>query len=189
MRFSKVSFVVPVLSLGLVAPVVATGQDFGRERYRYENRRYEDQRYENRSFERLRELAHVLDQRAQHAANEAIQSAHHGGRAEDRFLDDITHFARQAADFHRRMDRYRESPWDVPGEIDHLTDDARRVDRQVRRAHVFEHTWDDWRAAIDVLQQMRRTAAVGQGWDRGRDHGYDRGDDHDHGDDRFYRRY
>ena len=56
MRFSKTSFIVPVLSLGLIAPAAAIAQDFGREQYRFE-----DRRYEGRSFERLRELAHVLD--------------------------------------------------------------------------------------------------------------------------------
>lgn len=184
MRFSNMSFVVPVLSLGLVAPAAAIAQDFGRDQYRYE-----DRRYEGRSFESMRELAHVLDQRAQHAANEAIRSAHHGERSENRLLDDIAHFAQRAAEFHRRMDRYRESPWDVPNEIDHLTDDARRVNRQLRRAHVFEHTWDDWSAAVDVLHQMRRTATVSQSWDRGRNRGFDHDDDHDHGGDRVYRRY
>jgi hypothetical protein len=184
MRFSKTSFIVPALSLGLIAPATAVAQNFGREQYRFE-----DRRYEGRSFERMRELAHVLDQRAQHAANEATRSAHHGGRFENRFLDDITHFARRAAEFHRRMDRYRESPWDVQNEIDHLTDDARRVNRQLRGAHVFDHTWDDWSAAVDVLQQMRRTVTMSRRWDRDRDRGFDHGDDHDHGGDGVYRRY
>jgi hypothetical protein len=169
MRLSRMSIIVSVLTIGLAAPAVSVAQDFGRQQYRYEGRTYE----------RLRELAHVLDQRAQHAANQAVLSAPRRGRSQQRFLNDITHFAQQAADFHRRMDRYRESPWDVPNEIDHLTDDARRVNREIRNGRVFEHTWDDWNAALDVLGQMQRTAAVAEG----RDRGYDRDRD------RSYRRY
>ena len=169
MRFSRMSLIVPVLSIGLVAPAMAAAQDLGRQQYRYEGRTYE----------RMRELAHVLDQRAQHAANEASLSARRGGRAQRRFLNDITHFAQQAANFERRMDRYRESPWDVSSEVNQLTNDARRVNREIRNARVFEPTWNDWNAAIDVLGQMQRTALVAQGRDR--DNGRDR--------DRSYRRY
>jgi hypothetical protein len=160
------SIIVPVLSIGLAAPALAEAQGFGRQQ----------NRYEGRTYERMRELAHVLDQRAQHAANQASLSAHRGGRSEQRVLNDITLFAQQAADFHRRMDRYRESPWDVPNEIDHLTVDARRVNREIRRARVFEPAWDDWSATIDVLGQMQRTAVVaqGRGYDRDRDRSYRR---------------
>ena len=173
MRFSRMSIIVPVLSIGLAAPALAVAQDFGRPQFGRQQ-----YRYEGRTYERMRELAHVLDQRAQHAANEAALTARRG-RSQQRFLNDITHFAQQAADFHRRIDRYRESPWDVPNEINHLTDDASRVNREIRSARVFERTWDDWNAAIDVLGQMQRTAVVAQR----RDRNYDRDRD------RSYRRY
>jgi hypothetical protein len=170
------SLVVPMLSVGLGVPAIAVAHDDDRQQYRFEERAYE----------RMRGLAHALDDRARHAARQAIGGAHHGGRAERRFLDDITHFARRAADFHRRMDRYRQAPWDVPREVDHLTDDARQVGRRIRSAHAFEHTWDDWAAVIDVLVQMQRTVVVEHGRDRYRDHYGDR-----HGNpygDRGYRR-
>jgi hypothetical protein len=173
MRSSKMSLIVAVLSVGLAVPAIAGPHDGdGRQG-----------RYDERTYERMRELAHVLDERAQHAAHQAIGSAHHGGRAERRFLSDITHFSRQAADFHRRMDRYRESPWDVPGEINHLTDDARRVNRQIRSAHLFEHTWDDWAGVLDVLNRMQQSSVA----DRGHDRYGDRVGDRDG--DRGYRRY
>lgn len=156
MRLPKMSLIVPVLSVvALAAPAIAGAHD-DRQQYRFEERTYE----------RMRQLAHVLDERAQHAANQAIGSAYHGSRAERRLVNDITHFARQAADFHRRMDRYRDAPWDVPGEINHLTDDARQVDRRIRNAHVFEHTWDDWAKVVDVLAQMQRSAVAEHGRDR-----------------------
>jgi hypothetical protein len=167
------SIIVPALSAGIVVPTIARAHDGDRQQGRFEERTYEN----------MRRLAHALDEQARHAANQAIDGAHHGGRAERRFLNDVRHVARQAADFHRRMDRYREAPWDVPREIDHLTEDARRVNRQIRGAHVFEHTWDDWARVIDVLSQMRRTAAAGHG----RDHYGDRVGDHDG--DRYGDRY
>src|SRR5262245_595688 len=101
MRLPRISLIAPVLSIGLAVPVMAAAHD-------------DDQQYrlEERTYDRMRALAHVLDEQAQHAADQAIESAHHGGRAERRFVNDITHFARQAAEFHRRMDRYRDAPWD-----------------------------------------------------------------------------
>lgn len=156
MRFSRIALIAPVLSVGLAASAIAGPHDGDRRQDRYDERTYQS----------MRQLAHVLDERAQHAANQAIGSEHHGTRAEQRFLNDITHFARQAAGFHRRMDRYRDAAWDVPGEVDHLRDDARRVNRQIRNAHVFEHTWDDWAAVLDVLDRMQRSAVAGRNHDR-----------------------
>jgi hypothetical protein len=134
------------VGMGLFFPTAARAHD-----------RHERQDHlEGRVYDRIRELAHVLDERAQHAAEQAADTAHHGGRDERRFLDTVFHFARQAADFHRRMDRYRASPWDVPDEVDHLARDAHQVNRRIHDAHVFEHTWDDWDAVLDVLDQMQR---------------------------------
>jgi hypothetical protein len=147
MRFPKMlPVIVAVVGMGPFAPALAGA---------HESHRRQD-RLEGRDYDRMRELAHRLDELAQHAADQAVEGAHHGGRGERRFLNAITHFARQAADFHERMDRYRESPWDVPGEVDHLIRDARRVNGQIHNAHVFEHTWDDWDAVVDVLVRMQR---------------------------------
>ena len=147
MRFPKMlPAILAFVGMGLFAPTLARAHDdHGRQ-----------DRLEGRTYDRMRELAHLLDEWAQHAADQAAEAAHHGGRSERRFLNAVTHFARQAADFYGRMDRYRESPWDVPGEVDHLIQDARRVNGRIHDAHVFEHTWDDWDAVVDVLAQMQR---------------------------------
>lgn len=141
------------------------GSGHGQARFDDDGHWSRDARLEGRTYDRVRQLAHQLDERAHHAADQAIDSAHHGDRREERFVDAVAHFAEQAADFHRRMDRYRESPWDVPNEVAHLIDDARRVNGRIHDAHVFEHTWDDWDAAVDVLNEMQR--AVGSGRYRG----------------------
>ena len=147
MRFpTMLPAIMAFVATGLFTPTVARAHDsHGRQ-----------DRLDGRTYDRMRELAHRLDEQAQHAADQAVEGAHHGGRSERRFLNTITHFARQAADFHERMDRYRESPWDVPGEVDHLIQDARRVNGRIHDAHVFEHTWDDWDNVVDVLDQMQR---------------------------------
>ena len=150
MIFSKMMPVmVTVVSMGLFGPGLAGA---------HESHRKQD-RLEGRAYAKMRELAHTLDKKAQHAADQAIEGAHHGDGSERRFVDAVTHFARQTGDFHERMDHYRESPWDVPDEIDHLIKDARRVSSQIRKAHVFEHTWDDWDEVVDVLAQMQRVLA------------------------------
>ena len=181
MRSLKTSLIVPVLSAGLLVPVAAAAHDDVRQ---------QQGRFDDRTYERMRRLAHELDERAQHAVHQAMDGAHHGDNRERRFINDVRHFARQAADFHRRMDRYRESPWDVPREIDHLTDDARRVERQLRNAHVFEHTWGDWAEVVDVLVQMQRSSTVDHGRVRYGDHGDGYGNRNgDRSSDRVSRRY
>ena len=149
MHFPKIlPAMMACVGTALLVPTVARAHD-----------RHERQDHlEGRVYDRMRQLAHVVDERAQHAADQAADTAHHGGRDERRFLDTVFHFARQTADFHKRMDRYRESPWDVPDEVDHLIRDARQVNRRIHDAHVFEHTWDDWDAVLDVLGQMQRVS-------------------------------
>jgi hypothetical protein len=160
------------LVLGAIAcatPTLAQGQHdsdenpYQRGRYEVQHDRWEsrwdrDRQYRltGRRYERMRALAHRLGEQAKHAADQAVDGSHHDDRSEGRFLNAITHFAEQAEDFHERMDRYQESPWDVPREIDHLLEDARRVNRLIHDAHAFEHTWDDWDEVIDLLVQIQR---------------------------------
>lgn len=143
--------IMSVVGLVLFAPTLADAQ-YGHER---------QDRLGGRTYDSVRELAHRLDERAHHAADQAAEGAHHGARNESRFLDAVTHFARRAADLHERLDRYRESPCDVPSEVNHLVRDARTVNGRIHKAHVFEHTWDDWDAVVDVLDQMQRLVGGG----------------------------
>ena len=133
-----------------------------------------------RRYETMRSLAHDLGERAERAANQARREARHRGRSGRQFLDDIDHFARRANDFHERMDRYRDSPWDVRDEVAHLNRDAQEVNRRIRNARVFERTYDDWEAVLGVLNRMDHLLA---GYDldgpRGR-HGNGRDADRDY---------
>jgi hypothetical protein len=126
-----------------------------------DTRRYgtKDHPFEGERYQTMRALAHYLDERAQHAASQSIDDAHRGRKDERKFVDAVTHFADQARDFHRRMDNYQKDPWDVPDEVEQLNDDAHKVSDRIRRARVFEHTWQDWDGVLDVLQQMNRVIA------------------------------
>src|SRR6266511_2212178 len=129
MRFPKMRpVIVAVVSVGLFIPAVADAH----ERHRI---------LDGRMYDRMRELAHGLDEQPKHAG-----------------------------DVHKRMDRYGESPWDVPDEVDHLIRDARRVNSQIHSTHVLEHTWDDWDAVVDVLGRMQRVLVSEDHRDRYSDH-------------------
>ena len=128
---------------------VGTGFHYGTKEHPFEGERYQT----------MRALALSLDERAQHAASQSIDDAHQGRKDERKFVDAVTRFAEQARDFHRRMDNYQDDPWDVPDEVEHLNDDAHNVSDRIRKARVFEHTWQDWDGVLDVLRQMNRVIA------------------------------
>jgi hypothetical protein len=139
-------------SLSLVGTALASAHDV-RVQFQFGTREH---RFEGRRLETMRALAHYLDERAHHVAEQAIGPSHRSTYSERAVLTSITHFAGRAGDFHSRMDRYEEEPWEVPAEVSHLNDDARTVNARMRRARVFEHTWDDWDAVLDVLDRMNR---------------------------------
>src|ERR1043165_9434445 len=71
---------------------------------------------EGRRYETMRALPHDLDERAECAAEAASGNARRGDRADRRFADSVIRFSKQARSFHERMDRFVDSPWDVPNE-------------------------------------------------------------------------
>ncbi|HEX9689441.1 MAG TPA: hypothetical protein VGB47_10290 [Thermoanaerobaculia bacterium] len=111
----------------------------------------------NASYERMRQYAHELDERAEHAnaQAQARQAGYRGFRRDTKFLKSIDHFADRARAFHQRMDTYRTRPWNVDEEIQHLIRDARNVQSRLRRARfVDRHTVADWDKAVRLLNQM-----------------------------------
>lgn len=175
-----------VLPLGMPVPAgadVAVKMQYGTQQ----------RPFERRQFQTMRALAHHLDERAQHAAEQATEEAGRGYG--QRYLNSVTEFAQRAHDFHTRMDNYREQPWEVPREVQQLNDQARIVSNRLRRNHTFRATWNDWDGALDVLALMNRVMAGENvsvppahrmGWsDHDRDYGpwrhgnWDGNDDHD----------
>lgn len=122
---------------------------------------------EGRSFERMRQYAHQLDELAQHAREQAHaqQGGYRGFRRDTKFLRSIDHFADRTDRFHERMDTYREQPWAVDDEIDHLLRDARNVQYRLRRARfVDEHTVEDWNNVVSLLNRMAAEYRTGIGY-------------------------
>jgi hypothetical protein len=111
----------------------------------------------NVSYERMRQYAHELDERAEHAnaQAQARQAGYRSFRRDTKFLKSIDHFADRARAFHQRMDTYRTRPWNIDEEIGHLIRDARNVQSRLRRARfVDRHTIADWDETVRLLNQM-----------------------------------
>jgi hypothetical protein len=105
----------------------------------------------------MRQYAHELDERAQHAnaQAQARQAGYRSFRRDTKFLKSIDHFADRTRLFHQRMDTYRTRPWNVDDEIVILIRDARSVQYRLRRARfVNRRTVADWNQAVQLLNQM-----------------------------------
>lgn len=109
------------------------------------------------SDQRMRQYARELDERAQHA-NEQAQNDQRGQyRRDTKFLKSVSHFAKRTGAFRDRMDEYRTRPWNVDEELRHLLRDARNVQERLRRARFADsHTRQDWDRVVALLDRMSR---------------------------------
>ena len=116
-----------------------------------------DRPLEGQRYETLRALANRLGETARGALEGAADEARRGASSseEDRLLPSIRSFARGADDFHRMVDGYRTTPFDVPAGLQSLTTRARQLSDRIRAARALENTYDDWDAILDVLERMR----------------------------------
>jgi hypothetical protein len=86
------------------------------------------------------------------------------GRYPDRghqFLGELRHFAAQSRDLQSRADAGKVDPQSIGPLVDHLLDEARQADRQMRDAHVFTEVWDDSARAIAILRRMASKVRTG----------------------------
>ncbi len=104
-------------------------------------------------LQQFRELAHQLDTSASRTLAAAERSAPNNDRARS-ILADLRHFAEQARNLHDRSDANAVAPRDVRGIIDHLLEDARLADSNMRNARAFSDAWDEWSRTIDTLNRM-----------------------------------
>jgi hypothetical protein len=104
-------------------------------------------------LQQFRELAHQLDTSARQTLTAAERNAPNNDRARS-ILADLRHFAEQARSLHDRSDANDVAPREIGGIIDHLLEDARLADRNMRDARAFSDTWDEWARTIDVLNRM-----------------------------------
>jgi hypothetical protein len=104
-------------------------------------------------LQQFRELARQLDTSARQTLAAAERSAPNNDRARS-ILADLRHFAEQARNVHDRSDANEVSPREIGGIIDHLLEDARLADRNMRDARAFSDAWDEWSRTIDTLNRM-----------------------------------
>jgi hypothetical protein len=108
-------------------------------------------------YQRMRQMAHDLDERARHAADQAEHEGNWFYRHDRDFRRSIANFAREASQFHARMDEYRTAPWQVDEELRSLLRDARRVQRRLQGPRsAEEHTVADWNQTVRLLNGMIR---------------------------------
>lgn len=105
-------------------------------------------------YQTMRLLARYLDTTAQGALEGAVDDARHGPSLDASFLFSIRAFARSADDFHRAIDEYEASPFEIPAQVDALTVRAAELDERIRAAHTLESTYDEWEGIRDVLARM-----------------------------------
>jgi len=104
-------------------------------------------------LQQFRELAHQLDTSAGRTLAAAEGSAPNNDRARS-ILADLRHFAEQARSLHDRSDTNEVAPRELGGIIDHLLEDARLADRNMRDARAFSNAWNEWSRTIDTLNRM-----------------------------------
>ena len=104
-------------------------------------------------LQQFRELAHQLDTSAGQTLTAAERNAPNNDRARS-ILADLRHFAEQARSLHDRSDANDVAPREIGGIVDHLREDARLADRNMRDARAFSDAWDEWSRTIDVLNRM-----------------------------------
>jgi len=109
-----------------------------------------------RQFEKMRALAHYLDEASQDASSNAADRISGRSRTTRDLLASLDSFSQRAADFHERMDTYNDNPWDLPTEVMALDRSARRVNDSIRRSRRYDDVAGDWNNVLDVLNRMKQ---------------------------------
>ncbi len=115
-------------------------------------------RVSNAGYQRMRQFARELDERAAEANRQAQadQAGYRGVRRDTKFLNSIRNFSRKARAFRARMETYRTSPWNVDEEIEILLRDARNVQTRIGRARYADaRTRQEWSDVVDLLGNLR----------------------------------
>ncbi len=107
------------------------------------------------AYREMRRLAQRLDERAQHAGDQAQHQESWFYRRDRGLLRSVNDFARRAHRFDEHMANYRAAPWQVDDELRRLLRSAQDVQSNVRRSrYADDHTVADWNEVVDVLNRM-----------------------------------
>ncbi len=88
-----------------------------------------------------------------HRMAEGTNNAGWGSRHRQ-YFETIHHFDDQARTFAERASSGQMDRQILRQEAQHLLDDARRADRDMRENNVFPEVWEEWRGAMQVLERI-----------------------------------
>jgi hypothetical protein len=107
------------------------------------------------AYRELRQLSRNLDERAQHANDEAQRRESWISRRDRSLLGPISEFARNARRFDERMANYRAAPWRLDDDLGRLLRSAQELRDRVRRSRFADdNTLSDWNEAVEILSRM-----------------------------------
>lgn len=129
-------------------------------------------------WEAVKQLAHTVDEKAEHAAEQLRRESHHGGYWERQAIADLDEFARKAEHFHHQLEDSLQNPDGRHTQSDYqeLVWAFRRAQGSLAHAHPTEHVRRDFAEAARALRELARYYAP---YDDDHGHG---GPDHGHGD-------
>lgn len=144
----------------------------GRDRCRQGHRCYGDTcdyghscrgRDGNRNWERVKQIAHEVEEATRHVHREAERQAHHGDYDERRALADLHRLEEAAAHFHRQVESYRQDPSHTEQDYYKLNNAYEQARATIRYAHAYEHVLQDFRRVGNLIQELRRYYRGGHG--------------------------
>ncbi len=120
--------------------------------------------------DRMKDLAHELQEAVHHVHETAEEYAHHYG--ESHALKALHRLDRQARHFHRRIERYYQDPHHTEKDYRKLVRDYHRARRAMRHLHTYEHVYDDFHRVEVLLGDL---AYYYGGHDQYRENDYEHG--------------
>ncbi len=107
------------------------------------------------AYRELRVLSRSVDERAQHANDEARRRESWISRRDHGLQSSIADFARSARRFEERLANYRAAPWPVDDDLRTLLQGARDVQDRVSHSRFADgQTQSDWNEIVEMLGRM-----------------------------------
>ena len=111
-------------------------------------------------YRELRQLSRLLDERSEHASDQAQRRESWVYRHDKSLLGAMADFARSANRLDERLANYRAAPWPVEDELRRLLRNAQDVQDRVRHSRYADDlALSDWNEIVEMLDRMVR---VGQ---------------------------
>lgn len=105
-------------------------------------------------WERVKRLAHEVEEKAEHVHREAESRSHHGDYWERRALADLHALEEKAGHFHRQVESYRQDPRHTRGDFSALMRAYDEAERSFRNAHAYQHVREDFYRMRDALREL-----------------------------------